>query len=207
MRNMFSIYFIRLRCDVCTTTGRLQDLCKVVGIEEDPVLLRGEVKRLEGKVQNLTSALEAKKKENVEVSDKLHQCNEQLKEDKVKRWEALQEISTTQHLLKLKSESDSNYKELLAKCNQLGRGVARSSEKLEKALEKIEKLKKRMRELELITEERENRALRDINVSKKCSYQTMAVVMALMISAKRVLVSLKGSRRERLKNCWLSTSM
>lgn len=34
----------------------------------------------------------------------LHQCNEQLKEDKVKRWEALQEISTTQHLLKLKSE-------------------------------------------------------------------------------------------------------
>jgi TRAF-interacting protein len=167
--------------------------------------LRGEVKRLEGKVQNLTSALEAKKKENVEVSDKLHQCNEQLKEDKVKRWEALQEISTTQHLLKLKSEEciqlnsqcvklqertvalakelaslklvsdlsleeddvlklallgnnaktkdtidtlvkslvirNRSYKELLAKCNQLGRGEARSSEKLEKALEKIEKLK------------------------------------------------------------------
>lgn len=37
--------------------------------------------------------------------------------------------------------SDRSYKELLAKCNQLGRGEARSSEKLEKALEKIDKLK------------------------------------------------------------------
>ena len=39
------------------------------------------------------------------------------------------------------SYSDRSYKELLAKCNQLGRGEAQSSEKLEKALEKIEKLK------------------------------------------------------------------
>ncbi|AEE82000.1 hypothetical protein AT4G01245 [Arabidopsis thaliana] len=67
----------------------------------------------------------------------------------------------------------SSYKELLAKCNQLGRGEAQSSEKLEKALEKIEKLKKRMRELELITEE--NRAIRDINVSKKCSYTEVSL--------------------------------
>lgn len=37
--------------------------------------------------------------------------------------------------------SDRSYKELLAKCNQLGRGEARSSEKLEKALEKMDKLK------------------------------------------------------------------
>lgn len=37
--------------------------------------------------------------------------------------------------------SDRSYKELLAKCNQLGRGEARSSEQLEKALEKIDKLK------------------------------------------------------------------
>ena len=36
---------------------------------------------------------------------------------------------------------DRSYKELLAKCNQLGRGEARSSEKLEKALEKMDKLK------------------------------------------------------------------
>ncbi|CAL9232708.1 unnamed protein product [Arabidopsis halleri] len=236
-------------CPICKQKCSLKDPCrlyfqssgnqiaseKVVEIEEDPVLLRGEVKRLQGKIQNLTSALEAKKKENVQVSDKLHQCNEQLKEDKVKRWEALQEISTTQHLLKLKSEEcfqlssqcaklqertmalakelaalklvsdlsleeddvlklallgnnaktkdtidtlvkslvirNRSYKELLAKCNQLGRGEARSSEKLEKALEKIDKLKKRMRELELITEARENRVLRDINISKNCSYR------------------------------------
>lgn len=183
----------------------------------------------------------------------LHQCNEQLKEDKVKRWEALQEISTTQHLLKLKSEEciqlnsqcvklqertvalakelaslklvsdlsleeddvlklallgnnaktkdtidtlvkslvirNRSYKELLAKCNQLGRGEARSSEKLEKALEKIEKLKKRMRELELITEERENRALRDINVSKKCSYTEVSEPAIESMSSFRMLSS------------------
>ncbi|CAH2069241.1 unnamed protein product [Thlaspi arvense] len=237
-------------CPICKQKCLLKDPCrlyfqssgnqidsnssrKVGEIEEDPALLRGEVKRLEGKIQNLTSALEGKKKENVEVSDQLHQCKEQLKEDKVKRWEALQEISTTQHLLKLKSEEcvqltskcselqdkimalakelaalklvsdisleeddvlklallgnnaktkdtidtlvkslvirNRSYKELLAKCNQLGRGEARSSEKLEKALEKIDRLRKRVRELEMITEESENRALRDIKVSMKCS--------------------------------------
>ncbi|EOA20456.1 hypothetical protein CARUB_v10000769mg [Capsella rubella] len=237
-------------CPICKQRCSLKDPCrlyfqssgdqmdsiaskKTVEIEEDPVLLRGEVKRLEGKVHNLTSVLEKQKKDNAQVSDKLHQCNEQLKEDKVKRWEALQEISTTQHLLKLKSEEciqltsqcaklqertmalakelaalklvsdlsleeddvlklallgntaktkdtidtlvkslvirNRSYKELLAKCNQLGRGEARSSEKLEKALEKIEKLKKRMRELEMITEERENRALRSIKASMNCS--------------------------------------
>lgn len=68
------------------------------------MVLRGEVKRLEGKLQNLTSALEEQKKVNVEVSDQLYQCKEKLKEDKVKRVEALQEVSTNQRLLKLKSE-------------------------------------------------------------------------------------------------------
>ncbi|ESQ37737.1 hypothetical protein EUTSA_v10029490mg [Eutrema salsugineum] len=237
-------------CPICKQKCLLKDPCrlyfqssgnqidsiaslKVGEIEEDPALLRGEVKRLQGKIQNLSSALEGQKKENVEVSGKLHQCKEQLEEDKVKRWEALQEISTTQHLLKLKSEEcvqltsqcaklqdrtmalakelaalklvsdlsleeddvlklallgnnaktkdtidtlvkslvirNRSYKELLAKCNQLGRGEARSSEKLDKALEKIDKLKKRVRELEMITEESENKALRDIKVSKNCS--------------------------------------
>ncbi|KAL0845952.1 hypothetical protein Bca101_019198 [Brassica carinata] len=155
---------------------------KVVGIEEDPVVLRGEVP----------------------------QCRKQLDEDRIKMWEAGNEISTNKHLLKLKSEEcvqltsqcaqlqdrtmalakelaslklwdyylvsdlsleeddvlklallgnnaktkdtidtlvkslvirNRSYKELLAKCNQLGRGEARSSEKLEKAMEKIDKLK------------------------------------------------------------------
>ncbi|KAG2331109.1 hypothetical protein Bca52824_002289 [Brassica carinata] len=186
---------------------------KVVGIEEDPVVLRGE---------NLTSALEEQKKVNAEVSDQVPQCRKQLDEDRIKMWEAGNEISTNKHLLKLKSEEcvqltsqcaqlqdrtmalakelaslklvsdlsleeddvlklallgnnaktkdtidtlvkslvirNRSYKELLAKCNQLGRGEARSSEKLEKAMEKIDKLK------------RENRAIRDIiKASKNCS--------------------------------------
>ncbi|CAN8248158.1 unnamed protein product [Cochlearia groenlandica] len=237
-------------CPICKQKCHLKDPCrlyfqssgnqidlvgteKVIEIEEDPVLLRGQVKRLEGKIHNLSSALEAKKKENLEFSEKLNEYKEQSKEEKVKRWEALQEISTTQHLLKLKSEEcvqltsqcaklqdrtmalakelaalklvsdisleeddvlklallgnnaktkdtidtlvkslvirNRSYKELLAKCNHLGRGEARSSEKLEKALEKIDKLKKRVRELETATEERVNKALRDIKVSKSCS--------------------------------------
>ncbi|VVB06850.1 unnamed protein product [Arabis nemorensis] len=225
LKDPFRLYF--------QSSGNQIDSRKSDEIEEDPAILRGEVKRLEGKIQNLTSALEFQKKENVEISDMLNQQKEQLKEDKVKRWEAMQEILATQNLLKLKSEEcvqltsqcaklhertmalakelaslklvsdlsleeddvlklallgnnaktkdtidtlvkslvirNRSYKELLAKCNQLGRGEARSSEKLEKALEKIDKLKKRVREFEIITEERENRALRDIKFSKSCS--------------------------------------
>ena len=37
------------------------------------MVLRGEVKRLEGKMQNLSSALEEQKKVNVEVSDQVMQ--------------------------------------------------------------------------------------------------------------------------------------
>ncbi|XP_013609462.1 PREDICTED: uncharacterized protein LOC106316136 [Brassica oleracea var. oleracea] len=226
LKDPFRLYF--------QSSGNQIESQKVGGIEEDPVVLRGEVKRLEGKLQNLSSALEEQKKVNVEVSDQLYQCKEKLKEDKVKRVEALQEVSTNQRLLKLKSEEcvqltsqcaqlqdrtmalakelaslklvsdisleeddvlklallgnnaktkdtidtlvkslvirNRSYKELLAKCNQLGRGEARSSEKLEKALEKMDKLKKRVRELEMITEENENKAIRDmIKASKNCS--------------------------------------
>ncbi|KAH0855789.1 hypothetical protein HID58_084050 [Brassica napus] len=222
LKDPFRLYF--------QSSGNQIESQKVGGIEEDPVVLRGEVKRLEGKLQNLTSALEEQKKVNVEVSDQLYQCKEKLKEDKLKRVEALQEVSTNQRLLKLKSEEcvqltsqcaqlqdrtmalakelaslklvsdisleeddvlklallgnnaktkdtidtlvkslvirNRSYKELLAKCNQLGRGEARSSEKLEKALEKMDKLK----ELEMITEENENKAIRDmIKASKNCS--------------------------------------
>ncbi|KAF8087148.1 hypothetical protein N665_0596s0003 [Sinapis alba] len=225
LKDPFRLYF--------QSSGNQIDSIASQKVEEDPVLLRGQVKRLEGKIQNLTSALERQQKDNLEVSDQLQQCKEQLKEDKARRCEALQEISTTQHLLKLKSEEcvklssqsaklqdrtmalakelaalklvsdlsleeddvmklallgnnaktkdtidtlvkslvirNRSYKELLAKCNQLGRGEARSSEKLEKALEKMDKLKKRVRELEMIAEESENKAIRDIKVSKNCS--------------------------------------
>ncbi|XP_018475323.2 LOW QUALITY PROTEIN: uncharacterized protein LOC108846605 [Raphanus sativus] len=226
LKDPFRLYF--------QSSGNQIDSIATHNVEEDPILLRGEVKRLEGKIQNLSSALEGQKSQNAEVSDQLHKCKEQLNEDKIKRWEALQEISSTgQHLLKVKSEEcvqltskcaklqdrtmalakelaalklvsdlsleeddvmklallgnnaktkdtidtlvkslvirNRSYKELLAKCNQLGRGEARSSEKLEKALEKMDKLKKRVRELEMIAEESANRALRDIIVSKNSS--------------------------------------
>lgn len=85
-------------CPICKQKCLLKDPCrlyfqssgdqidsiasrKIVEIEEDPALLRGEVKRLEGKIQNLTSALEGQKKENAEVSEKViffiraHRCS------------------------------------------------------------------------------------------------------------------------------------
>jgi len=46
-----------------------------------------------------------------------------------------------------------------------------------------------MRELELITEERENRALRDINVSKKCSYTEVSEPAIESMSSFRMLSS------------------
>ncbi|KAJ4876704.1 RING/U-box superfamily protein [Raphanus sativus] len=246
LKDPFRLYF--------QSSGNQIESEKVAGIEEDPVVLRGEVKRLEGKIQNLASALEEQKKVNVEVSDQLHQCNEKLKEDKTKRLEALREVSTNKHLLKLKSEEcaqltsqcaqlqdrtmalakelaslklvsdisleeddvlklallgnnaktkdtidtlvkslvirNRSYKELLAKCNQLGRGEARSSEKLEKALEKMDKLKKRVRELEMLTEESENRTIRDIiKASKNCSNREVSKPATETLVSFRVIPS------------------
>ncbi|XP_050235586.1 uncharacterized protein LOC126685702 [Mercurialis annua] len=60
-----------------------------------------------------------------------------------------------------------SYKELMAKCNQHGRGEARYCKKLEKAKEKISKLKTKIQELEMIVEVKENEALRALKVSKK----------------------------------------
>ncbi|XP_048320747.2 uncharacterized protein LOC107432929 [Ziziphus jujuba] len=58
-----------------------------------------------------------------------------------------------------------SYKELMAKCNLLGRGEARSSKKLEKAKEKINKLKTRLEELEIANEVKDNDALRALKAS------------------------------------------
>ncbi|KAK9143859.1 hypothetical protein Syun_013259 [Stephania yunnanensis] len=60
-----------------------------------------------------------------------------------------------------------SYKELMSQCNLLGRGETRSVQKLEKAKEKIKKLKARVQELELAFEEKENKALRALKVSKR----------------------------------------
>ncbi|PIN20176.1 putative E3 ubiquitin ligase [Handroanthus impetiginosus] len=53
-----------------------------------------------------------------------------------------------------------SYKELMAKCNSLGRGEARCLRKLEKAKETINKLKLRVQELETAVEIKDNEALR-----------------------------------------------
>lgn len=60
-----------------------------------------------------------------------------------------------------------SYKELMIKCNSLGRGEARSVRKLEKAKEKIIKLKARVEELETAIEAKDNEVLRSLKASKK----------------------------------------
>ncbi|XP_059634266.1 uncharacterized protein LOC132276712 [Cornus florida] len=60
-----------------------------------------------------------------------------------------------------------SYKELMAKCNILGRGEARSLNKLDKAKEKIKKLKTRVQELETAFELKDNEVLRALKASKK----------------------------------------
>ncbi|KAF2315259.1 hypothetical protein GH714_038611 [Hevea brasiliensis] len=68
-----------------------------------------------------------------------------------------------------------SYKELMAKCNQLGRGEARSCKKLEKAKEKINKLKTKVKELEMVVEVKDNAALRALKASKKVDCKEDAV--------------------------------
>ncbi|KAF5451657.1 hypothetical protein F2P56_026747 [Juglans regia] len=60
-----------------------------------------------------------------------------------------------------------SYKELMAKCNLLGRGEARFCRKLDKAKEKMNKLKTRVQELETALEVKENKVLRSLKASKK----------------------------------------
>ncbi|GMN45067.1 hypothetical protein TIFTF001_014258 [Ficus carica] len=60
-----------------------------------------------------------------------------------------------------------SYKELMTKCNLLGRGESRSTKKLEKAKEKINRLKERVKELEIAVEVRDNEVLRELKASKK----------------------------------------
>ncbi|GLT71110.1 hypothetical protein SLA2020_431510 [Shorea laevis] len=62
-----------------------------------------------------------------------------------------------------------SYKELMAKCNLLGRGESRFCRKLEKAKEKMKKLKTRLQELETALEVKDNEVLRSLKASKKNS--------------------------------------
>ncbi|CAH1447883.1 unnamed protein product [Lactuca virosa] len=58
------------------------------------------------------------------------------------------------------------YKDLIAKCNTLGRDEARARKKLEKAKEKLEKLKTRIQEMETNSEIKDNELLRSLKASK-----------------------------------------
>ncbi|KAH7294502.1 hypothetical protein KP509_27G003800 [Ceratopteris richardii] len=52
------------------------------------------------------------------------------------------------------------YKDLMAKCNELGRGESRARHKYEKAFERVKALKAKMQQLERYLEDKENSALR-----------------------------------------------
>ncbi|XP_077248233.1 RING/U-box superfamily protein [Tasmannia lanceolata] len=64
---------------------------------------------------------------------------------------------------------NNQYKELMARCNLLGRGESRSLKKLEKAEEKIKKLKTRLQEVEKVLEEKDNEVLRALKATKRTS--------------------------------------
>ncbi|KAG6748151.1 hypothetical protein POTOM_048052 [Populus tomentosa] len=201
--------------------------------EEDPKLLRGEVKRLEGKLSGLNTILESQVKEMKHLNEELYLCKDELKKEVKLRTHAMEQKASIQHLLRSKSEeldalklerirlqdrnmalakelvalklvSDVNleedevlklasfgneannkdtldilkkslvirnktYKELMAKCNQLGQGEARSCKRLGKAKEKINKLKTRVKELEMVVEVKDNESLRALKASKKAN--------------------------------------
>ncbi|KDP28563.1 hypothetical protein JCGZ_14334 [Jatropha curcas] len=204
---------------------------KVIDCEDDPELLRGEVRRLAVKVSGLTTNLECQRKEIKQLNEELFLCKDQLKKEIILRNDVMEQKTSIQRLLLSKSEeldtqklqclrlqdrnmalakelaalklvSDLNleedeisklasfgneanckdtidvlrksliirnksYKQLMAKCNQLGRGEARSGQKLERAKEKIAKLKTKVQELEMIVEVKDNEALRALKDSKK----------------------------------------
>ncbi|KAK9279927.1 hypothetical protein L1049_013611 [Liquidambar formosana] len=204
---------------------------KPVDREEDPEVLRREVRKLEAKVSGVNSTLERQEKDLKELNEELCICKEQAKKEAAFKNEAMKQKALIQQLLHLRSEeldksslecsrlqernmslakelaalklvSDLNleeeevlklaslgneannkdtidilkkslvirnksYKELMAKCNLLGRGETRSLKKLEKAKERINKLKTRVQELETAIEVKDNEVLRALKASKK----------------------------------------
>ncbi|KAK7856794.1 hypothetical protein CFP56_021614 [Quercus suber] len=110
-------------------------------------------------------------------------CKELAKQEAALKNEALKQRTSMQQMLHMKSEElekstlerlrlqekNMSYKELMAKCNLLGRGEARFGKKLEKAKEKINILKTRLQELETALEVKDNEVLRSLKASKKSS--------------------------------------
>nr|GMC80006.1 43kDa postsynaptic protein [Ipomoea batatas] len=204
---------------------------KLRDCEQNPEELRREVKRLQGRVFGLDSALEKHQKDLKDITEELLACKEQVKIEVTLKTEALKQSGMAQNLLYVKSKDlersnsectrlqernlslakelaalklvcdlnleeedvlkfaslgneansketidvlkrslvirNKSYKELMVKCNSLGRGEARCLSKLEKAKAKINKLKARVQELETAVEAKENEALRTLRTSKR----------------------------------------
>ncbi|CAI9102027.1 OLC1v1000214C2 [Oldenlandia corymbosa var. corymbosa] len=80
-----------------------------------------------------------------------------------------------------------SYKELMNKCNMIGRGETRSLAELKKAQEKIKKLKERIQELESFVEVRDNEALRMLKPSRAATNSINAPTSSLLKHTKSVV--------------------
>ncbi|KAG9130570.1 hypothetical protein Leryth_011831 [Lithospermum erythrorhizon] len=96
-----------------------------------------------------------------------------LDEDEVVKLASLGNEANSKETVDILNKSliirNKSYKDLISKCNSLGRGEARSQSKLEKAIAKIGKLKARVLELECAIEAKDNEALRSLKVSRNTS--------------------------------------
>ncbi|KAF3646280.1 putative pentatricopeptide repeat-containing protein, mitochondrial [Capsicum annuum] len=96
-------------------------------------------------------------------------CDVNLGEEEVLKLASLGNVANSKETVDVLKKSlvirNKSYKELMTKCNTLGRGEARTLSKLEKAVEKIDKLKARVHELEMAVEGRDNEALRTLRTS------------------------------------------
>ncbi|KAK4339326.1 hypothetical protein RND71_040788 [Anisodus tanguticus] len=97
-------------------------------------------------------------------------CDVNLGESEVLKLASLGNEANSKETIEVLKKSlvirNKSYKELMIKCNTLGRGEARTLGKLEKVREKMDKLKARVQELEMAVEVRDNEILRTLRTSK-----------------------------------------
>ncbi|EEF50586.1 protein binding protein, putative [Ricinus communis] len=150
---------VALKNDVMGQKSAIQQLLLLKSEELDNVKL--ECLKLQDRNMALAKELAALKL----VSDL------NLEEDEILKFASFgNEASNTDTIDVLRKSlvvRNKSYKELMSKCNQLGRGEARYCKKLEKAKEKISKLKTRIQELEMTVEVKDNEALKALKASKK----------------------------------------
>ncbi|KAJ8427358.1 hypothetical protein Cgig2_000487 [Carnegiea gigantea] len=170
--------------DVQQLTSEVLQVCKEQLSKE--VILKNEVLRQKECIQSMLqtkssdlvkSTLECSRlqEKNLGLAKEIaalklvSDCN--LEEDEIVKLASLGNDSNSQDAIDVLKKSlfirNKSYKELMAKCNALGRGEARSLKKLEKAKEKITKLKMRVQELETAIEAKDNEVLRYLKNPKK----------------------------------------